>query len=262
MSSSSDNHTVEPIGIDYTWAEDALIVPVPEEWFPIREIRNGNSIPCINITTIPELMMYIERYGTSFIMLVDDEFTPITSKERSNLLICARVHDIEYRSYFLDSVSQTSESDEEDPFTFKNLSALARSRLRREVEMWESDAPSGFRLHSSDTLKRWLIEMQDAPERLYAGETFQLQVDFPEHYPIEAPRVKFVPPAPLHPLIYSDGHIRSDAMIKWSPTMTVSSLCMFILCMLSNSTGKERPEDDDQHVSTCRSPNYGGFLPR
>jgi ubiquitin-protein ligase len=26
---------------------------------------------------------------------------------------------------------------------------------------------------------------------LYAGETYQLQVDFPEHYPMEAPQVIF-----------------------------------------------------------------------
>jgi ubiquitin-protein ligase len=28
-----------------------------------------------------------------------------------------------------------------------------------------------------------------APGTLYAGETYQLQVDFPEHYPMEAPQV-------------------------------------------------------------------------
>lgn len=79
-------------------------------------------------------------------------------------------------------------------------------------------------------IKRWVIEVHGAPGTLYANETFQLQVDFPEHYPMEAPQVDFfcclnlgtfptasklyfmiqvifLHPAPLHPHIYSNGHI-------------------------------------------------------
>lgn len=36
---------------------------------------------------------------------------------------------------------------------------------------------------------RWVIEVNGAPGTLYAGEMYQLQVDFPEHYPMEAPQV-------------------------------------------------------------------------
>lgn len=35
----------------------------------------------------------------------------------------------------------------------------------------------------------WVIEVNGAPGTLYANETYQLQVDFPEHYPMEAPQV-------------------------------------------------------------------------
>lgn len=99
-------------------------------------------------------------------------------------------------------------------------------------------------------IQRWVIEVNGAPGTLYSNETFQLQVDFPEHYPMEAPQVCanssitviciiffgllgwlfiyirlvmvtcvwseilwwdeqviFVPPAPMHPHIYSNGHI-------------------------------------------------------
>lgn len=36
--------------------------------------------------------------------------------------------------------------------------------------------------------------MAGAPGTLYTGETYQLQVDFPEHYPMEAPQVSsFIP---------------------------------------------------------------------
>lgn len=36
---------------------------------------------------------------------------------------------------------------------------------------------------------RWVIEVIGAPGTLYANETYQLQVDFPEHYPMESPQV-------------------------------------------------------------------------
>lgn len=39
---------------------------------------------------------------------------------------------------------------------------------------------------------RWVIEVNGAPGTLYANETYQLQVDFPEHYPMEAPQVKCI----------------------------------------------------------------------
>jgi ubiquitin-conjugating enzyme E2 W len=38
---------------------------------------------------------------------------------------------------------------------------------------------------------RWVIEVTGAPGTLYADEAYQLQVDFPEHYPLEAPQVRF-----------------------------------------------------------------------
>ncbi len=45
-------------------------------------------------------------------------------------------------------------------------------------------------LSNSDIWCRWIIQVHGAPETLYEGETFHLQVDFPEHYPMEAPLVR------------------------------------------------------------------------
>ncbi|KAE8648008.1 hypothetical protein Csa_021407 [Cucumis sativus] len=36
---------------------------------------------------------------------------------------------------------------------------------------------------------RWVIEVNGALGTLCANETYQLQVDFPEHYPMETPQV-------------------------------------------------------------------------
>ncbi|XP_057766036.1 probable ubiquitin-conjugating enzyme E2 18 isoform X2 [Salvia miltiorrhiza] len=136
----------------------------------------------------------------------------------------------------------------------KALSKIACNRLQKELVEWQVNPPAGFKHKPTDNLKRWVIEVNGAPGTLYSGETYQLQVDFPEHYPMEAPQVIFVPPAPLHPHIYSNGHICLDILYdSWSPAMTVSSICISILSMLSSSTAKQRPADNDRYVKNCKN---------
>ncbi|KAI4987730.1 hypothetical protein ZWY2020_028488 [Hordeum vulgare] len=75
----------------------------------------------------------------------------------------------------------------------KALSKIACNRLQKELAEWQVGSPAGFKYKVSDNLQ--------------TGKTYQLQVDFPEHYPMEAPQVIFLNPAPMHPHIYSNGHI-------------------------------------------------------
>ncbi|GFP83003.1 ubiquitin-conjugating enzyme 15 [Phtheirospermum japonicum] len=71
----------------------------------------------------------------------------------------------------------------------KALSKIACNRLQKELVECQVNPPSGFKHKVTDNLQRWVIDVNGAPRTLYAGETFQLQVDFPEHYPMEAPQV-------------------------------------------------------------------------
>ncbi|KHG29429.1 Ubiquitin-conjugating enzyme 15 -like protein [Gossypium arboreum] len=154
----------------------------------------------------------------------------------------------------------------------KALSKIACNRLQKELVEWQVNPPTGFKHKVTDNLQRWIIEVNGAPGTLYANETYQLQVDFPEHYPMEAPQKtlnirkscilnqnNYISCPRVHvkglstvraPCVLDNTDILYDS---WSPAMTVSSICISILSMLSSSTAKQRPADNDRHVKNCRN---------
>lgn len=134
----------------------------------------------------------------------------------------------------------------------ENLGRVAIKRLQKEIAEWQHNPPVGFKLNPTDDLSRWTIEFVGATDSFYAGEHFQLHVQFPEKYPLDSPEVVFAGSPPLHPHIYSNGHICLDILYdSWSPAMTINSVCLSILSMLSSATAKERPVDNDRYVKNC-----------
>ncbi|KAG5397498.1 hypothetical protein IGI04_019312 [Brassica rapa subsp. trilocularis] len=122
----------------------------------------------------------------------------------------------------------------------KALSKIACNRLQKELTEWQLNPPTGFRHKVTDNLQKWIIDVTGAPGTLYANETYQLQVEFPVNYPMEAPQACHLDPLDI---LYD----------SWSPAMTVSSVCISILSMLSSSPAKERPADNDRYVKNCKN---------
>jgi ubiquitin-conjugating enzyme E2 W len=96
-----------------------------------------------------------------------------------------------------------------------------------------------------------MLELHGAPGTLYDEEVFVLRFRFTEKYPMEAPEVIFIGAPPVHPHVYSNGHICLSILYdQWSPALTVHGVCLSILSMLSSSTVKARPSDDERYVKT------------
>jgi len=108
----------------------------------------------------------------------------------------------------------------------------------------------------------WYVRFTGAAGSLYAGESYTLRIKFTDDYPMDSPEVTFLMPAPVHPHIYSNGHICLNILgDDWSPALTVKSICLSLLSMLSSSTEKVLPQDNDRYVSVPRStPKNTRFL--
>ncbi|KAJ2227286.1 hypothetical protein IWW45_007101 [Coemansia sp. RSA 485] len=112
-------------------------------------------------------------------------------------------------------------------------------RLMGELKRMKADSISNIRLVNHESLTSWTMAIKGAEGTLYAGEAFTLRLNFPDTYPYEAPEAVFIGEVPVHPHVYSNGHICLSILYQqWSPALTAESLCLSILSMLSSCAVK------------------------
>ncbi len=139
----------------------------------------------------------------------------------------------------------------------KEVQALARDPTPDGITLVHDDSDSD---NQSDGDKLNLGEVRIAisvpANQIYAdslAKPYILRFVFSEaqDYPFSPPQVLFATSnVPLHPHIYSNGHICLDVLYdEWTPVQTILSVALSVQSMLSSNTKLERPVDDQEH---CR----------
>ncbi|PNW87556.1 hypothetical protein CHLRE_02g141450v5 [Chlamydomonas reinhardtii] len=151
------------------------------------------------------------------------------------------------------------------------LSTVAQRRIQSELNEWMRSPPEGCCLESCEPMTSWVVIMQ-GPEgaggvRLYSDEVFRVRIDFGEQYPLDPPDVIFLAPAPIHPHIYSNGHICLDILYSgrnggWSPALTMSKVVLSLRSMLASNTDKRKPPGDAEYCARVgnRSPKLSNWV--
>lgn len=128
----------------------------------------------------------------------------------------------------------------------------------KEFRNFKQDTLPGIELLSNtETLDEFEFEII-VSSSIYT-EPFKLIVRITDDYPVQPPQVKFLQTEdyaiPLHPHIYSNGHICLNLLGKdWTPACSIESILLSIQSMLATNDKLERPPDDQQY--TKGAPTY------
>lgn len=120
-----------------------------------------------------------------------------------------------------------------------------RKRILKESQALSREAHAGIEFIPTDEITHWFVNITANDNQLYTGKLFNLEIIIGDDYPIGPPRVQFVQDqnvvprveVPVHPHIYSNGHICLDILGDgWTPVQNIQSVAISIHSMLVSNT--------------------------
>ena len=118
----------------------------------------------------------------------------------------------------------------------------------------------------------WYVSFKGEDNTLYANEKFKIKFEFTPKYviklfniklqPIQKPAVTFVENIPINPYVFSNGLICSNILdTEWTPVLRVSTVSLCVLNLLSSTTEKKKPINDEEVCkSGCKNFNKGKWI--
>ncbi|RQM12201.1 hypothetical protein KXD40_002259 [Peronospora effusa] len=118
-----------------------------------------------------------------------------------------------------------------------------RGRMHKEIAMLERDPPFGVSAWpKDDKIDRLEAQILGPDGSPYEKGVFQLEIEIPERYPFEPPKVRFVTPI-YHPNIDDAGRICLDTLKmqpkvgarsgSWLPSVNISTLLTTIRLLMA-----------------------------
>lgn len=118
------------------------------------------------------------------------------------------------------------------------------ARMKKELQMLTESPPFGISCWQSgdslDRLEAIILGGEDTP---YSGGVFKLEIQIPDRYPFEPPKVRFLTPI-YHPNIDTGGRICLDTLKMppkgaWKPCLNISTVLTSIQLLMA----EPNPED-------------------
>ena len=115
-------------------------------------------------------------------------------------------------------------------------------RLMTELKMFNEERPSGSTAELiGDNLYKWIIKIPGPVGSIYEGPIYKLECEYPQKYPHDAPKFKFVPPI-YHPNVDPETGEFCMMDTKWAPATNTKSLISAAVELLAKPNN-ERPRN-------------------
>ncbi|RKP26639.1 ubiquitin conjugating enzyme [Syncephalis pseudoplumigaleata] len=120
--------------------------------------------------------------------------------------------------------------------------------LQRQLQELTKNPVEGFSAGlAEDNIYEWDVLIVGPPNTLYEGGFFKARMTFPETYPMQPPKLRFISKI-WHPNVYESGEVcisilhppgedrwgYEEASERWLPVHTVETILISVISMLSS----------------------------